>query len=122
MVEYVFPLDAIFAALADPTRRDILQRLCAHEMTVGEVAEPYDMSLAAISKHLKILEKARLILKRKHGKERLVSVSPYAFKDASDYLEEYRHLWEERLDSLGRYLASTNTEGDNDGTGQASNI
>lgn len=116
MVEYTFPLDLIFASLADATRRDILQRVADRELTVSEIAEPYDVSLAAISKHLKILEQAKLIVKRRKGKERLVSVSPYAFKDANEYLEWYRHLWEERLGSLDEYLVATNEEGDNDGT------
>ena len=107
MVEYSFPLDNIFAALADPTRRDILSRVAESELTVNEVAEPYDMSLSAVSKHLKILEKAQLVLKRKKGRKQLVSISPYAFKDASEYLEWYKHLWEERLDSLEQYLERT---------------
>lgn len=113
MVEYTFPLDDIFSALADPTRRDILQRVAENELTIGEVAEPYDMSLAAVSKHLKILEKAKLVLKRKKGRKQLVSLSPYAFKDASEYLEWYRQLWEERLDTLDNYL---NEEGDKHGS------
>lgn len=106
MVEYAFPLDDIFAALADPTRRDILQRVAENELTVNEVAEPYDMSTQAISKHLKILEKARLILKRKQGKERLVSVNAQGLADAEEYLQQYKELWERRLDSLGDYLES----------------
>src|SRR4051794_9199986 len=108
MVEYSLSLDNIFASLADPTRRDILDRVVEQELTVSEIAQPYDMSLAAISKHLKILEKAKLIIKRRRGKEQLVSVAPYAFKDASEYLERYQEIWEQRLDSLGEYLKSTN--------------
>lgn len=111
MVEYAFPLDDIFAALADPTRRDILQRVAENELTVNEVAEPYDMSTQAISKHLKILEKARLILKRKKGRERMIVLSPYAFKDASEYLEWYKQLWEERFDSLDNYLREEHSNG-----------
>jgi len=106
MVEYTFPLDNIFAALADPTRRDILQRVREGELSVSDIAEPYDMSLAAISKHLKLLEKARLITKRKQGKERLVSVNVQGLADADEYLQQYKELWEQRLDSLSDYLAN----------------
>ena len=97
-------LDNIFGSLADPTRRDILRRVADRAMSVGEVAEPYDLSLAAVSKHLKILERARLIMKRRQGKEQIVQLSPYAFRDASQYLEWYRHVWEQRLDALEEYL------------------
>jgi DNA-binding transcriptional ArsR family regulator len=116
MVEYTFPLDSVFGSLADPTRRDILDRVAGRELTVSEIAQPYDMSLAAVSKHLKILEKAQLIIKRRRGKEQLVSMRPQALSDASEYLERYIHLWEERLDSLGTYLESTNKEGEQNGT------
>jgi DNA-binding transcriptional ArsR family regulator len=109
MVEYTFPLDSIFGSLADPTRRDILQRVAAQELSVSEVALPYDMSLAAISKHLKILEKARLIIKRRKGKEQLVTLAPQAFADASEYLESYRQYWEGRFDALETLLNKEET-------------
>ena len=73
-------------------------------MTVGEIAEAYDITLAAISKHLKILENARLIVKRKRGKERIVQLSPYAFKSAAEYLDWYQSLWEQRFDALDEFL------------------
>ena len=114
MVEYALSLDSIFSSLSDPTRRDILSRVANQELTVSEIAQPYDMSLAAISKHLKILEKARLIIKRKRGKEQLVQLRPQSLAEANEYLEWYRSLWEDRLDSLEAYLTSTNEEGDND--------
>jgi DNA-binding transcriptional ArsR family regulator len=104
MVEYSFALDSTFAALADRTRRDILNRLGKQEMTVGEVAEPYTLTFAAISKHLKVLEKAQLIIKRRRGKAQIVQLSPQAFADIDEYLQFYRNLWEQRLDSLENYL------------------
>ncbi len=97
-------LDTIFGSLADPTRRDILRRLASAELSVGEVAEPYNLSLAAISKHLKILERARLISKRRQGKQQVVSLSPPAFASATQYLEWYQQVWEQRLDRLDEYL------------------
>lgn len=106
MVEYIFPLDSVFSSLADPTRRDILERVAAAELTVSEIALPYDMSLAAVSKHLKVLERARLIIKRRRGKEQLVTMNTQALEDAERYLEQYKQLWEKRLDSLDQYLLS----------------
>jgi DNA-binding transcriptional ArsR family regulator len=104
MVEYVLNLDNIFSSLADPTRRDILRRVSDQQLSIGEIAKPYDLTFAAVSKHLKVLEKAKLIIKRRHGKEQIVSLSPGALKDANEYLEWYRKLWENRLDSLESYL------------------
>jgi DNA-binding transcriptional ArsR family regulator len=98
-------LNNIFASLADATRRDILGRLLdRREMTVTEVAEPYDQSQAAISKHLQYLERAKLISKRREGKAQVVSLSPPAFASATEYLEWYRQLWEQRLDALDELL------------------
>jgi len=104
MVEYVLSLDSIFSSLSDPTRRDILRRLISQELTISEIAKPYDMTFAAISKHLKVLEKAQLIIKQRRGKEQMVQVSPIALKDAADYLENYRVLWDERFQSLDKLL------------------
>lgn len=100
MVEYASRLDAIFASLADPTRRDILKRVSRKELSVGDIAKPYDLTLQAISKHLQVLEKAKLVRKQKRGREQFVALSPAAFKDADAYLEKYRQFWEERLDRL----------------------
>jgi DNA-binding transcriptional ArsR family regulator len=105
MVEYNFNLDSVFGSLADPTRRDILSRVSQAELTVSEIALPYDLSLAAVSKHLKILEKARLIIKRRRGKQQLVLAAPAAIEEAKDYLESYRQLWEERFDRLDELLS-----------------
>jgi DNA-binding transcriptional ArsR family regulator len=107
MVEYTFSLDNIFGALADPTRRDILRRVSSTEMSVGEIARHYDLTFAAVSKHLKVLEKAKMIIKRRKGKEQIVSLSPGALASADEYLEFYRRLWEQRLDALGDYLKTS---------------
>ena len=104
MVEYTFPLDSVFGALADSTRRDILKRVAAAELTIGEIAAPYHLTFAAISKHLKVLEKAKLIMKRRRGKEQVVSLTPQAFAAAQEYLQWYQQLWESRFDSLEKYL------------------
>ena len=103
MVEYT--LDAVFSSLADPTRRDILARVAKKELSVNEIAQPYDLTLAAISKHLKVLEQARLINKRREGRQHFISISPPALHDADRYLDRYRALWEERLDRLEAYVA-----------------
>jgi DNA-binding transcriptional ArsR family regulator len=105
MVEYSFSLDNLFSALSDPTRRDILARVARQELAVGEIAEHYHLTFAAVSKHLKVMEKAKLIIKRRRGKQQLVMISPMALKSADDYLEYYRKLWEARLDSLDQYLS-----------------
>ncbi|HVA11035.1 MAG TPA: metalloregulator ArsR/SmtB family transcription factor [Candidatus Dormibacteraeota bacterium] len=104
MVEYALNLDYIFSSLADPTRRDIMRRVSYEELSVGEIAKPYDLTFAAVSKHLKVLEKAKLIIKRRRGKEQMVRLSPQTLADVDKYLEAYRRLWEERLDSLENYL------------------
>jgi DNA-binding transcriptional ArsR family regulator len=104
MVEYVLSLDSVFSSLADPTRRDILRRISNQELSVGEIAQPYDLTFAAVSKHLKVLEKAKLIIKRRRGKAQIVQLAPQALADADQYLEFYRQFWEERLDSLEDYL------------------
>ena len=92
MVEYSVQLDNVFGSLADATRRDILQRVSQAELSVGEIALPYQLTLAAISKHLKILEKARLVVKRRQGKHIYVRSSPYALAKAEDYLRQYAEL------------------------------
>jgi len=98
-------LDSIFGSLSDPTRRDIIARVSIAEMSVSEIAEPYDMSLAAISKHLKILERAKLIVKIRRGKQLFVRLSPAALRNASTYLDSYRKMWEDRFDALEEFLA-----------------
>src|SRR4051812_21137196 len=107
MVEYAFSLDNVFNALSDPTRRDILARVARDELSVGQIADHYSLTFAAVSKHLKVMEKAKLIIKRRRGKQQLVMLSPLALKSADDYLEYYRKLWETRLDSLDQYLSES---------------
>ncbi len=104
MVEQVFQLDDIFSCLADPTRRDILGRVARAELSVSELVQKYDVSFAAISKHLKVMERARLIVKRKEGKKHMVSLSPYALQSADEYLEQYRLMWQSRHDKLDELL------------------
>lgn len=89
-------MDSVFGALADPTRRDILKRVTRSELTVGEIAVSYDMSLAAVSKHLKMLEKARLIVKRRKGKQQLVRARPDTLSEATEYLEWYWKFMESK--------------------------
>lgn len=100
MVEYNTTLDDIFHSLADPTRRDILRRLSPGEQTVGELAGHYDLTFSAVSKHLQVLERARLVRKRRNGREQRVELSPAGLKQADKYLEQYRKSWEEKLDKL----------------------
>ncbi|HSX45984.1 MAG TPA: metalloregulator ArsR/SmtB family transcription factor [Candidatus Saccharimonadia bacterium] len=104
MVEYALSLDSVFSSLADPTRRDILQRVSKQRMSVSEIAQPYDLSFAAISKHLKVLEKAKLIAKRRRGKEQIVELSLSGLAEANQYLEAYRQMWEERFEALDELL------------------
>jgi DNA-binding transcriptional ArsR family regulator len=97
-------LSATFAALADPTRRAILARLALGETTVGELAEPFEMSLPAVSKHLKVLEHAGLITRGREAQWRPCRIETQALKEVDDWLERYRRIWEERLDRLEDYI------------------
>jgi DNA-binding transcriptional ArsR family regulator len=97
-------LSATFAALADPTRRAILARLALGEKSVLELAKPFEMSLPAVSKHLKVLEKAGLIARGREAQWRPCRIEPRALKGVNDWLEDYRRLWEERFDRLDDYL------------------
>ena len=104
MVEYALNLDTIFSSLADPTRRDILKRVSKKQLSVGEIAKSYKLSFAGISKHLMVLEKARLIIKHRMGKEQMVAINPAAIKDASEYLRHYEAVWNQRFDRLEKLL------------------
>jgi DNA-binding transcriptional ArsR family regulator len=97
-------LDATFAALADPTRRAILARLASGEATVTELAAPFDMSLPAISKHLGVLERAGLISRGRDAQRRPCRLEAARLKGVAEWLEHYRHFWEESLDRLDVYL------------------
>ncbi len=95
-----FDLDRIFHALSDPTRRKILRQVARGEKTVTEIARPYRLTFAAISKHLKVLAEARLIDRRRDGVFQLVSLNPEALKSANQWLADYRRFWSIRLDAL----------------------
>ena len=97
-------LSVTFAALADPTRRAILARLAGGETTVTELAAPFDMSLPAVTKHLKVLEHAGLISRSREAQYRPCRLEPKSLKAATEWLETYRKLWEGKLDGLERYL------------------
>ena len=98
------PLSTTFAALADPTRRAILTRLTSGECSVTELAEPFDMSMPAVSKHLRVLERAGLIAQRRDAQWRRCRIEAGPLKEVADWTEHYRHIWEERLDRLDTYL------------------
>lgn len=104
------PLTATFSALADPTRRAILARLADGEATVKELAEPFDMSVQAISKHLKVLERGGLIQRGREAQARPSRIDPKALRSVRDWLEEYRRYWDERLDNLETYLEHLQNE------------
>lgn len=97
-------LDRTLLALADPTRRAILQRLSAGEARVTEVAQPFDMSLNAVSKHILVLERAKLIKRRKVGREHFLSYRPEPLDAAARWIEETRNFWSSRLDTLEQLL------------------
>ncbi len=98
------PISTTFAALADPTRRAILARLAAGEASVTEIAAPFEMTLPAVSKHLKVLERAGLIARGRAAQWRPCRLRAGPLKDADDWLETYRSFWEERFDRLDDYL------------------
>ena len=98
------PLSATFAALADPTRRAILARLSLGESSVKELAEPFEMSLPAVTKHLKVLQRAGLISQGRQAQWRPCRIEAQPLREVSEYLEQYRQLWEQRLDRLEDYL------------------
>jgi DNA-binding transcriptional ArsR family regulator len=97
-------LSTTFAALADPTRRAILARLALGETSVTELAKPFEMSLPAVSKHLKVLERAGLIARGRAAQWRPCRIEAAALKDVDDWLARYRRFWEARLDRLDDYL------------------
>jgi len=97
-------LSTTYAALADPTRRAILARLAAGEATVGELAEPFAMSLPAVSKHLKVLERAGLIARGRKAQWRPCRLEAGPLKDAAQWLEHYRRFWDDSFDRLDEYL------------------
>lgn len=104
MVTNLHKLDLTFGALADPIRRAILARLARDEATVGELARPFDVSRPAISKHLRVLERAGLVQRTRDGRVSRCELDAEPMREAADWIERYREFWEEQLDSLARYL------------------
>jgi DNA-binding transcriptional ArsR family regulator len=107
LVKYDMPADHLtstFAALADPTRRAILAHLMSGEASVTELAEPFEMSMPAISRHIKVLENAGLITRGRAAQWRPCRIKPGPLKEVADWVEEYRMAWEQRLDRLHGYL------------------
>jgi DNA-binding transcriptional ArsR family regulator len=110
-------LSTTFAALADPTRRAILARLASGEASVTELGKPFEMSLPAISKHLKVLEHAGLIVRGRDAQWRPCRLAAGPLKSAAEWLEEYRRFWEESLDRLDDYLRDLQEKGQTNGNG-----
>lgn len=108
MVNNSLQLDLVFQSLADPTRRDILCVILGGETTVSELVERYDISFPAISRHLKVLERARLIRKEKKGRVHMVSLAPEALEEVDEYLEQYRQMWQGQHDKLEKLLTKGN--------------
>jgi DNA-binding transcriptional ArsR family regulator len=105
-------LSVVFAALADPTRRAILSRLAQGEATVNELAQPFAMTLPAVSKHLRVLERAGLIRQRRVAQQRPCRIDSAPLIEISQWVEQYRHLWEARFDRLDDYLGSIQEQKD----------
>jgi len=103
-------LSLTFAALADPTRRRILASLCAGETCVTDLAHPFSMTLPAITKHLKVLEKAGLITRRRDAQWRPCQLRAEPLKDAGEWIEQYRRFWDQRFDRLDAYLEQAQKE------------
>jgi DNA-binding transcriptional ArsR family regulator len=101
------PLDAVFSALADPTRRAIVVRLAQGEASVSELAEPFDVSLPAVTKHIAVLERAGLLEHHKRGRVRRCRLVAAPMRVADEWLRSYRVFWEQRLDSLAEHMKTT---------------
>lgn len=111
MVNYSFnSLDSTFAALADPTRRAILARLAHSEASVTELAEPFNISLPAISRHLRVLEKAGLLAREREGRVHRCRLKAEPMKQAAEWMATYQPFWEGQFDALANYLAETGEE------------
>ena len=109
-------LDRTFAALADPTRRAILERLARGEATVGELAAPFDISQPAVSKHLRVLREAGLISQSREAQRRPCRLEPERLDQVANWVEEYRRVWDDRLDRLDDYLQDLQRKGNGDDT------
>ena len=120
MVQYSSPLDRSFAALADPTRRSILQRLGQGSATISELAQPLEMSLTGLKKHVQILEDVGLVTTEKTGRTRHCTLGPHGLQDVQQWIDTYRHMLDARLDRFGELVESANLDNDPvaDGDGQ----
>ena len=103
-------LDAAFSALADPTRRAILARLASGEATVNDIAAPFEISLPAVSRHLKVLERAGLIARGREAQSRPCRLDAAGLREVADWVDAYRRFWEERFDRLDQYLQTIQNE------------
>lgn len=103
-LEKAAQLDAVFHALADPIRRAILRDVSSREKTVGEIAEPHPVSLAAVSKHLNVLDRAGLIYREKRGSFQFVRINAVPMKEAERWLSHYEKFWNQRLDTLAEFF------------------
>ena len=104
-------MNRTFAALADPTRRRILEDLAKGNRRVTDLAAPFSISLPAVSKHLRVLEGARLLTRRRRGREHCLELRPGPLKDAIRWIEQYRRFWEGSLEALADYLETSNKKG-----------
>ena len=103
-------LDAVFAALADPTRRAIIERLSRGEARVTEVAEPFPMSLNAVSKHIRVLEASGVVARHRHGRDHILSINTSSLDEVDGWIERTRRYWAERLDAIERLLHELNKD------------
>ena len=103
-------LNLVFQAMADATRRDMIQRLARAERTIGQLAEPYEMSMPAITKHVKVLEQAGLIVKRREGKFIHCRLEPRRLEQANQWIEQQRKYWETQLDRFGEFLETKKSQ------------
>jgi len=111
MVKYSnHELDSMFHALADPTRREIIRLLAPNPKSVSEVAKPFNISLPAITKHVKVLEKADIITREKVGRQNFLSLNPESLKEMSRYLTFYKDFWNTQFDSLEKYMDKKRNE------------
>ena len=107
MVQYQRQLDRTLSALADPTRREVLERLGRGGATISELAEPFEISLTGMKKHVRVLEDAELVTTEKVGRARRCSLGPRHLEDVTEWVDAYRRMLEERLDRLGEFLETT---------------
>jgi DNA-binding transcriptional ArsR family regulator len=109
-VHYTPPLDHTFFALSDPTRRKILELLAAHPATIGELAEPFGLTLNGVKKHVRVLEDADLVITQKVGRARECRLGPAQLQDAAQWIEHYRRVWQDRLDRFGAHVEQSRAQ------------